>query len=117
MSRKKGAGNFSEIANCEFFIQENDGLSEDAQALFFYTFGGKKYARVMYTASSTSFSAVAVPMASALRGHLAETGLIGGFWDLGSVLTKDAKNSWWSPTLQTAGLVEPEVQKEIQALL
>ena len=112
VSRKKGAGNFSEIAHIE-----NDSLSEEAEALFFYTFGEKKYARVIYTASSTSFSAVAVPMASALRGHLAETGLIGGFWHLGSVLTKDAKNSWWSPTLRTAGLVEPEVQKEIQALL
>lgn len=117
VSRKKGAGNFSEIAHIEFFVQENDSLSEEAEALFFYTFGEKKYARVIYTASSTSFSAVAVPMASALRGHLAETGLIGGFWHLGSVLTKDAKNSWWSPTLRTAGLVEPEVQKEIQALL
>jgi len=117
VSRKKGAGNFSEIAHIEFFIQENDDLSEDAQALFFYTFGGKKYARVMYTASSTSFSAVAVPMASALRGHLTEPGLIGGFWDLGSILTKDAKNSWWSPTLRTAGLVDAATQEEIKALL
>ena len=117
VSRKKGAGNFSEIAHIEFFIQENDSLSEEAEALFFYTFGEKKYARVIYTASSTSFSAVAVPMASALRGHLAETGLIGGFWHLASVLTKDTKNSWWSPTLRTAGLVDAATQEEIKALL
>ena len=117
ISRKRGVGNFAEIAHIEFFIQANDDLSEDASALFFYTFGDKKYARVVYTASSTAFSAVAVPMASALRGHLAETGLIGGFWHLGSILTKDTKNSWWSPTLRTAGLVDAEVQKEIAALL
>ncbi len=117
ISRKRGVGNFSEIAHIEFFIQAPEGLSEDAEALFFYTFGDHKYARVIYTASSTSFSAVAVTMASALRGHLTTTGLIGGFWHLGSVLTKDTKNSWWSPTLRSAGLVEESVQKEIAALL
>jgi hypothetical protein len=117
ISRKRGLGNFSEIAHIEFFVQESDALSEDAKALFFYTFGDKKYARVIYTASSTSFSAVAVTMASALRGHLANTGLIGGFWQLGSVLTKDTKNSWWSPTLRTAGLVEDSVREEIAALI
>lgn len=117
ISRKRGVGNFSEIAHIEFFVQENDEVSEEAKALFFYTFGDKKYARVVYTASSTAFSAVAVTMATALRGHLAATGLIGGFWHLGSVLTKDQKNSWWSPVLRTAGLVEADVQEEIKALL
>ena len=117
ISRKRGVGNFSEIAHIEFFVQAPEGLSEDAAALFFYTFGDHKYARVIYTASSSSFSAVAVTMASALKGHLAKTGLIGGFWHLGSVLTKDTKNSWWSPTLRSAGLVEDSVREEIAALI
>lgn len=117
IARRKGQGNFSEIAHIEFFIQENDALTEDAKALFYYTFGGKKYARVIYTASSTSFSLVAVTMASALRGHLAVSGLVGGFWHLGSVLVKDTKNSWWQPSLRSAGLVDAAVQEEIKALL
>lgn len=117
VNRRKGENNFSEIAHIEFFIQENDTLSEDAKALFYYTFGDKKYARVIYTASSTSFSAVAVTMASALRGHLAVPGLIGGFWHLGSVLVKDTKNSWWQPSLRSAGLVDADAQEEIKAIL
>jgi hypothetical protein len=117
VSRRRGEGNFAEIAHIEFFIQAHSGLSADAEALFFYTFGEHKYARVIYTASSTSFSAVAVTMASALRGHLAATGLIGGFWQLGSVLVKDQKNSWWQPTLRSAGLVDDDTQEEIKAVL
>lgn len=116
---KKGVGYFSEIAHIEFFVQEPEGLSEDAEALFFYTFGDHKYARVIYTASSTAFSAIAITMASATArgGHLATVGLIGGFWDLGSVLTKNLKNSWWSPTLRSAGLVEDSAREEIAALI
>lgn len=117
VSRRKGESNFSEIAHIEFFVQENDTVSEDAKALFYYTFGDKKYARVIYTASSTAFSAVAVTMASALKGHLAIPGLVGGFWHLGSALEKNPKNSWWIPTLRSAGLVAADVQEEIKAIL
>jgi hypothetical protein len=117
ISRLSGAGKFSEIAHIELFIEEPEGMSEDAQALFYYTFGGKKYTRVMYTVSGTAFGAVAVTIASALRGHLSSTGLTGGQWLLGSTLIKGQKNSWWQPSIRTNGLVAPEVAKEIESNL
>lgn len=117
ISRMSGAGKFSEIAHLELFIEQPEGLSEDAQALFYYTFGGKKYTRVIWTVSGTAFGAVAVTVASALRGHLSATGLTGGQWLLGSNLIKGQKNSWWQPSIRTNGLVAPEVAKEIEANL
>jgi hypothetical protein len=117
ISRLQGEGKFSEIAHVELFVEQPEGISEDAEALFYYTFGGKKYTRVIWTVSGTAFGAVAVTIASALRGHLASTGLVGGQWLLGSSLIKGAKNSWWQPTIRTSGLVEPEVVKEIEGNL
>lgn len=117
ISRLSGAGKFSEIAHLELFIEQPEELSEDAQALFYYTLGGKKYTRVIWTVSGTAFGAVAVTVASALRGHLSATGLTGGQWLLGSSLIKGQKNSWWQPSIRTNGLVAPEVAKEIEANL
>ena len=117
VSRMAGAGKFSEIAHLELFIEQPEGLSEDAQALFYYTFGGKKYTRVMWTVSGTAFGAVAVTVASALRGHLSSTGLTGGHWLLGSNLIKGQKNSWWQPSIRTNGLVAPEVAKQVEGNL
>lgn len=117
VSRLSGAGKFSEIAHIELFLEEPEGMSEDAQALFYYTFGPKKYTRVMWTVSGTAFGAVAVTIASALRGHLSSTGLTGGQWLLGANLIKGQKNSWWQPSIRTNGLVAPEVAKQVEGSL
>jgi hypothetical protein len=119
LSRKKGEGLFSELAHIEFLIQKPEGLSEEASAQFFFTFGDKDYARVIYTASSTAFGAVAVPLASAVAssGHLNETGFTGGYWLLGSELKRDTKNSWWQPTFKSNGLVPAEIREEIAAII
>ena len=117
VSRLSGAGKFSEIAHIELFLEEPEGMSEDAQALFYYSFGPKKYTRVMWTVSGTAFGAVAVTIASALRGHLSSTGLTGGQWLLGANLIKGQKNSWWQPSIRTNGLVAPEVAKQVEGSL
>jgi hypothetical protein len=117
VSRAKGANNFSEMAHIEFLVEAPEGLNEDASGSFCHTIGGKQYARVVYTATGTAFGAVAVTLASSLLGHLSSTGLIGGMWDLGSTLVRDTKNSWWQPTLRSAGLVTPEAREEIANLV
>jgi hypothetical protein len=116
ISRAKGGNNFSEMAHIEFLVEAPEGLDEEASSSFCHTIGGKQYARVVYTATGTAFGAVAVTLASSLRGHLSATGLTGGQWELGSVLVRDTKNSWWQPTLRSAGLVSAEAKEDIQAL-
>jgi hypothetical protein len=115
--RDKGPGFFSEMAHIELLVQKPESLSEEVEPLFFYSVGDHSYARVIYTVGSTAFTSVAVTMASALRGHLAETGLIGGFWLLGSKLRKNEKNSWWSPTLRSAGKLDSASIEQIKAIL
>lgn len=116
VSRMKGANNFSEMAHIEFLVEAPEGINEDASGSFCHTIGGKQYARVVYTATGTAFGAVAVTLASSLLGHLSSTGLIGGAWELGSTLVRDTKNSWWQPTLRSAGLVPEEARQDIVAL-
>ncbi len=117
ISREKGEGNFSELAHIELFVEAPEGLNEEAAALFFYTFGKKKYGRFVYTASGGAFSAVAVTMASASRTYLKDSGLIGGSWSLSSALIKDSKNSWWKPVLRSAARVEPDAIQQIKEVL
>lgn len=109
----RGAGFFSEIATVEFLIQAIEGLSDESESLFYnIASDGTRYTRAVATFASTSFSGVAVPLATSLRTHLAATGLKGGQWDLGSVIVTKADKSWWTPTIRTAGLVT-EAQKEL----
>lgn len=115
--RDKGQNFYSEIAHIELLVQKPEGLAEEVEPLFFYAIGNHSYARVIYTVGSTAFTAVAVTMASALRGHLSETGLIGGFWTLGSQLRKNEKNSWWAPTLRSAGKLDAASIEQIKAIL
>lgn len=117
ISRDKGEGCFSEIAHLELFIEQPETLAEDATALFFNTLGGKKFARVVWTVSGTAYGAVAVTVASALRGHLAQTGLVGGWWQLSSSLIKGQTNSWWQPAIKTNGLTDAKLSEEVEALL
>jgi hypothetical protein len=117
ITREQGEGRFSEIAHIELFVEEPEGLSDDAAALFYYTLGGKKYTRVIWTLSGTAFGAVAVTVASALRGHLAVPGLIGGVWSLGANLIKGQKNSWWQPSIRTNGMTDEQTRKDIEAVL
>ena len=109
----RGANFFSEIATVEFLIQAIEGLSEESESLFYnIASDGTRYTRAVATFASTSFSGVAVPIATSLRTHLAACGLKGGQWDLGSLITTKADKSWWSPTIRSAGLVT-EAQKEL----
>lgn len=113
----RGAGFFSEIATVEFLIRAIEGLSDESESLFYnIASDGTRYTRAVATFASTSFSGVAVPLATSLRTHLAATGLKGGQWDLGSVIVTKADKSWWTPTIRTAGLVT-EAQKELIANL
>ena len=109
----RGAGFFSEIATVEFLIQAIEGLSDESESLFYnIASDGTRYTRAVATFASTSFSGVAVPLATSLRTHLAAVGLKGGQWDLGSGLVTKADKSWWTPTIRAAGLVT-EAQKEL----
>jgi hypothetical protein len=116
VSRERGTDLFSELAHIELLVQAPDNLDEDADALFYNVAGDKRFARVIYTASSTAYGQIAVTLASSLRGHLATTGLQGGLWELGSKLTANTKNSWWTPTIKTAGLVDSETAAMISSL-
>jgi len=109
----RGANFFSEIATVEFLIQAIEGLSEESESLFYnIASDGTRYTRAVATFASTSFSGVAVPIATSLRTHLAACGLKGGQWDLSSLITTKADKSWWTPTIRSAGLVT-EAQKEL----
>jgi hypothetical protein len=113
----RGAGFFSEIATVEFLIQAIEGLSEESESLFYnIASDGTRYTRAVATFASTAYSGVAVPLATSLRTHLAATGLKGGQWDLGSIITTKADKSWWTPTIRSAGYVT-EAQKELIANL
>jgi len=116
VSRERGSGNYSEIAHIELLVLAPEDLEEEASALFYNEAGDKRYARVIYTTSSTAYGQVAVPLASSLRGHLSSTGLQGGVWELGSKLTSNTKNSWWSPSIKSAGLVDAETAALISTL-
>ena len=116
VSREKGAGFFSEMAHIEFFVEQPAGIADDAASLFCTEIDGKNYARVIYTAAGTAFGAVAVILASAIRGHLSSVGLSGGAWDLGSELKKGTNMSWWQPTLRSAGLVSEATRNHIASL-
>jgi hypothetical protein len=109
----RGANFFSEIATVEFLIQAPDWLKEDAEVHFYnIAEDGTRYTRAVATFASTSYSGVAVPLATSLRTHLAATGLKGGQWELGSVIMTKADKTWWTPTIRTAGLVT-EAQKNL----
>jgi len=109
----RGANFFSEIATVEFLIQAIEGLCEESESLFYnIASDGTRYTRAVATFASTSYSGVAVPIATSLRTHLAACGLKGGQWDLGSLITTKADKSWWTPTIRSAGLVT-EAQKEL----
>jgi hypothetical protein len=116
VSREKGSGFFSEMAHIEFFVEQPENLSDEASSLFCTDIDGKNYARVLYTAAGTAFGAVAVILASSIRGHLSSAGLCGGAWDLGSELKKGTNMSWWQPTLRSAGLVSKATRDHIAAL-
>ena len=117
ISRESKELHFSEIAHIELFIEQPATLNEDASALFYNTLGGRKFARVIWTVSGTAFGAVAVTVASALRGHLSQTGLAGGWWHLSSSLIKGQKNSWWQPAIRTNGLTDEKLREEVNAIL
>jgi hypothetical protein len=117
IDRAQKEGCFSEIAHIELFIEQPETLDEDAAALFYNTLGGKKFARVIWTVSGPAFGAVAVTVASALRGHLSQTGIVGGWWHLSSNLIKGQKNSWWQPAIRTNGLTETKLREEVEAVL
>jgi hypothetical protein len=114
----RAEGIFAKVGHIEFFIQEPETLSEEAATSFFYMLGDKRYARVIYTASSTAYAETAAILYSAYRtGHLNKTGLLGGYWSLGSKLKTGDKGTWWIPSMKTAGEVPAEIQAEIKALL
>ena len=118
LSFSKGENKFSELAHIEFLILAPEGISEDALGLFYNTTDeGKAYARAVMTVGGTAFGAVAGPLASSLRGHLAELGLFGGYWDLGTKIKKNDKFSWWAPTIRAAGLVEEDTANLIATLV
>ena len=115
---EKGENRYSKIGHIEFFIQEPEGLSDEATSDFFYVFGDKRYARAIYTASVTAYpGTVKVVYTAHRQGHLRKTGPCGGFFLLGSKITVGKKGTWWIPSMKTAGEVPAELQEEIKALL
>jgi hypothetical protein len=114
----RGEGKFAKVGHIEFLIQEPETLSEEAASSFFYVLGDKRYARVIYTASSTAYAETAAILYSDYRvGHLNKTGLFGGYYLLGSKLKTGDKGTWWIPSMKTAGEVPAELQAEIKGLL
>jgi hypothetical protein len=114
--RKEGI--FAKVGHIEFLIQEPETLSEEAATTFFYVLGEKRYARVIYTASSTAYAETAAILYNDFKvGHLNKTGLFGGFYSLGSKLKTGDKGTWWIPSMKTAGEVPAELQAEIKGLL
>jgi hypothetical protein len=114
----RGEGKFAKVGHIEFLIQEPETLSEEAATTFFYVLGEKRYARVIYTASSTAYAETAAILYSDFKvGHLNKTGLFGGFYSLGSKLKTGDKGTWWIPSMKTAGEVPAELQAEIKGLL
>jgi hypothetical protein len=114
---RKMQGVFSEIATVEFLVKAGDAVSDEAEVLFCeISEDGDRYARVVATFGGTAFGTIAVPLATSLRTHLAETGIKGGQWDLGSALVSKAENSWWTPTIRSAGHTT-EDQKRLVATL
>ena len=114
---EKGEGNFSEIAHIELLVEKPEGISDEADAQFFVNGDGKAFAHVVWTVSSSGYSAVAKPLISArVSGHLKENGFIGGKWHLTSVLVSKGKLSWWAPVLRTAGVTTEQFRKDLETL-
>jgi len=114
----RGEGKFAKVGHIEFLIQEPETLSEEAASSFFYVLGDKRFARVVYTASSTAYAETAQILYSDYKvGHLNKTGLFGGYYLLGSKLKTGDKGTWWIPSMKTAGEVPAELQAEIKGLL
>jgi hypothetical protein len=113
----RGEGKFAKAGHIEFLIQEPETLSEEAAASFFYVLGDKRYARVIYTASSTAYAETAQILYSDYKvGHLNKTGLSGGFYSLGAKIKTGDKGTWWIPSMKTAGEVPTELQQQIAEL-
>lgn len=115
----KGEGNFGEIAHIEFLVQvEADAaLAEETDAFFhLQDADGRRYAHVLYTAASTAYSAVAIPLVSAVKNHLKDTGLKGGLWNLSTKVVSGEKFSWWAPALKAAGKVDEAAAELIESL-
>ena len=114
---RKEANVFSELATVEMLVKASDAVSDDAEALFSeISEDGDRYVRVAATFGGTAFGTIAIPLATSLRHHLKDCGLKGGQWDLGSVLVTKNNNSWWTPTIRTAGLVTDDQKKLIERL-
>ena len=114
----RGEGKFAKVGHIEFLIQEPETISEEAATLFFYVIGDKKYARVIYTASSTAYAETAQILYSDYKvGHLNKTGLFGGFYSLGAKIKTGDKGTWWIPSMKTAGEVPAADQQEIKTLI
>jgi hypothetical protein len=115
----KGAGNFGEVAHIEFLIRVDADypLAEETDAFFHLQDSeGRRYAHVLYTAASTAYSVVAIPLVSAVKNHLKETGLKGGLWHLSTQVKTSEKTSWWGPVLKAAGKVDEATAELIGSL-
>lgn len=114
---RKEANVFSELATVELLVQASDAISDEADPLFSeISEDGNRYVRAVATFGGTAFGTIAIPLATSLRHHLKDCGLKGGQWDLGSVLVTKNINSWWTPTIRTAGLVTEDQKRLIDRL-
>jgi hypothetical protein len=113
----RGEGKFAKVGHIEFLIEAPADLSEESSSPFFYSIGDRKYARVLYTASSTAYAETASILYNDVRvGHLAKVGLGGGFYLLGAKIKTGDKGTWWIPSLKTAGEVSSDALAEVRAI-
>lgn len=114
----RGEGIFSKVGHLELLIEKPEKLSEEAGSSFFYIFGEKEYARVMYTTSITAYATSAsVLLNDKVQGHLRGKDYIAGYYTLGAKTASNAKGTWWIPDMKTAGLVPDKIQDEIRGLI
>ena len=114
----RGEGKFAKVGHIEFFVEAPDDLEDDASADFFYAFGEKKYARVIYTASGSAYAETASILYNDVRsGFLSKTGLGGGFYLLGSKTKTNDYGTFWIPSLKTAGAITGDLFEEVKATI
>lgn len=109
-------GLYRDIAHLWCLIECPPTATAEQRELFFLDFNGRAFAQAMYTVNGGAYTSVAKPVITAAASHL-KTGLYKGKWKLTSEEREDARNTWMSPILKTAGKHTPEFQEFAASLL
>lgn len=106
-------GYYAPVADVLFLVKQPEKLNPAFEGMFFYDIEGAPHLLAMFTARSTAYNTVAVPLWTLKK----ERGSIRvSHWKLVPVLTTYNGKTWHKPVLRPAGATSPEYMEFMQGI-